>query len=815
MLAQLGSSLRSRLLALALVPLLPVIALILYTDLDGRRQEAEDAEGYVLELTRRASGEHASLIERARRELREAADVPAVRRRDSAACNAQFAEFLREEVIFANIGAADPQGNLFCSAVPLPGPVNIADQSYFQRAIEAGGLAIGEYEVGRVTGRNTLNFAMPLNDGGTLLAVVYVAIDLAWLDDLAVEAGLPEGAVLMVIDRTGTILNRYPGPEWIGKAVPDAPITQAILGHQGPGTAHVHGLDGVERVYGFAPLKGTAKMGDAYVSIGIPTSVVFREADERLAKNLVILGLVSAIAATMAWFAGSGLVLRPVRALVRATRRLGAGELTARTGPGYGSSELSQLARAFDDMAASLEQREAARAQAEQALHVSEARLTRLADNAQDIIYRLRVRPAPAFEYLSPAVARVTGYAVEEFIRDPLLLGSIVQAENGTKLGPPFDDGPPLTGPVTARLVRKDGAPVWVESHMWPVFDDTGQRVAFEGIARDITERIRDEEQRRAFEAQMQQAQKLESLGLLTGGIAHDFNNLLVGVLGNASLMLQELPEGSRLRQTVERIEAAATRASDLTNQMLAYSGRSHVVVSTVRLAEVVREMFDLLGSAINKRVTPNYECAPDAPPVEADVTQVRQVVMNLITNASEALADRDGSITIRTFAQQVGPNSRIARPDGDPLAPGLYAGLAVTDTAGGMDGATQARVFEPFLPRSSLVGDSGYRPCWASYARTTAPSGSNPAPAAARRSPCCCRLRPLGRQPPPLRPFAPRSPPLRARCWWWMTRISCGAWWRTCWRSWACTVWSPRTARRDWSWCGRTVMPSIWSCSI
>ena len=180
------------------------------------------------------------------------------------------------------------------------------------------------------------------------------------------------------------------------------------------------------------------------------------------------------------------------------------------------------------------------------------------------------------------------------------------------------------------------------------------QRLGVLAMALDVTERRRLELER--MEARLQQAQKLESLGLLAGGIAHDFNNLLVGVLGNASLALGELPKDSPSRAHLARIESAAERAADLTRQMLAYSGRGRFVVETIDLSEVVQEMAQLLEVTLPKRAKLDFRFADGLPNVDADVAQIRQVVMNLITNAADALEDGEGRIELVTGKRHADP---------------------------------------------------------------------------------------------------------------------------------------------------------------
>lgn len=219
------------------------------------------------------------------------------------------------------------------------------------------------------------------------------------------------------------------------------------------------------------------------------------------------------------------------------------------------------------------------------------------------------------------------------------------------------------------------------------------------GMVQDVTERKRAEEERRNLELKVMQAQKLESLGVLAGGIAHDFNNLLTSILGNADLALCELSPVSGARTHVEDIEKASVRAAELCRQMLAYSGKGRFVIQAINLNEMVREMTHLLSISISKKALIRYDLCEEIQSVMGDVTQLRQVVMNLITNASEAIGDNTGVITLRTGVTVVdGSDSAGLSVMGDRLPPGQYVYLEVSDTGHGMDRETSAKIFDPFF---------------------------------------------------------------------------------------------------------------------
>ncbi len=249
---------------------------------------------------------------------------------------------------------------------------------------------------------------------------------------------------------------------------------------------------------------------------------------------------------------------------------------------------------------------------------------------------------------------------------------------------------------VESEHVREDGTRFFLEVKLNRI--ELGGKFYLQAVARDITERKRAEEERLALEKKVQQAQKLESLGVLAGGIAHDFNNLLMGMLGNADLALQELPQGSPTRAKLNEIETAIRRAADLTGQMLAYSGQGKFVVERVDLRPLVEEMFHLLKVSISKKATLNFDFGGEVPPIDSDATQLRQIVMNLITNASEAIGDKTGVISIRTGSMLCDRRCLDNNLTNEDLQEGMYSYLEVADTGSGMDENTISKIFDPFF---------------------------------------------------------------------------------------------------------------------
>lgn len=230
-----------------------------------------------------------------------------------------------------------------------------------------------------------------------------------------------------------------------------------------------------------------------------------------------------------------------------------------------------------------------------------------------------------------------------------------------------------------------------------PMFDEEGQTENVLAVVTDITDRIHEAREREEFEAQVRQAQKLESIGVLAGGIAHDFNNLLTGVLGNVELALEDAPTSSPLHHYLRDIEDASLQAADLTAQLLAYAGKTAIAPSVIELSALVQEMAPLLRTGLVGGAELRVRHIGKPAWTRADATQIRQVLMNLVTNAFEALPEQGGLVEIETRVSNA--SGELAETDAsfDRIPGDEHASIQVRDNGCGMAPETQKRIYEPF----------------------------------------------------------------------------------------------------------------------
>lgn len=328
------------------------------------------------------------------------------------------------------------------------------------------------------------------------------------------------------------------------------------------------------------------------------------------------------------------------------------------------------------------------RKRTEEALRAGENKFRALAETTTAAIFMFQ---GEEMLYANPAASRITGYAHEEILG--LKFWEVIHPEYREAVkerGKARQERAEVPSRWEVKLLTKSGEERWVD-YVGTLFE-YGGRPAVLGTAVDITERKRAEEERQNLEVQVQHAQKLESLGILAGGIAHDFNNLLTGILGSASLAIMKVSEDSPAQEQLERILTAAEKAAELTNQMLAYAGKGHFVMGPLDVNQLVEEVIPLVRTSISKKTTLRQSFAENLPSIEADKTQLQQVVMNLITNASEALEGNEGEVLIRTGAVEVREET------GSPDSPPARVFLEVTDTGTGMDVDTKSKIFDPFF---------------------------------------------------------------------------------------------------------------------
>ena len=366
------NSLRSRLMLLVALAITPIAIVTVLGGLREREAAIRASEDNLTRLTSLAAANEAQSIERARQILVDLVSVPDLMG-DPSRCNALLADVLDRNEGYVNFGLIQMNGEVTCSAVPMLHPVNLGDRRHFKRAIAERRFIAGDYVFGRVIRKHTINLTYPVIDRrGQVVAVEFAAMDLAGLDMFVNDINLPPGSILETADSSGLLISRRPDPErWFGQKISPA-LSEAMRGpHQR--AVVVRGEDGVERLHAFARV-GPPSLSEYTVTIGVPTGIITEVAREAQLMSLLGLGATTLLALLAAWLAGDKLIVQRVRKLMSTARRIAAGDLEARSGIEYGREEIGRLAEALDEMAETLQKKEAARSLAERELRAADQR---------------------------------------------------------------------------------------------------------------------------------------------------------------------------------------------------------------------------------------------------------------------------------------------------------------------------------------------------------------------------------------------------------------------------------------------------------
>jgi PAS domain S-box-containing protein len=426
---------------------------------------------------------------------------------------------------------------------------------------------------------------------------------------------------------------------------------------------------GVAVIHAFRRLP---EIGGACITAQIDQAEAFAPTNELRRRVAGVSGLL-ALLAIMCSLVFAQIVSRPINLLSDRARLLQAGDYDSAV-PVSGPSEVQTFARTFAAMAGSLKE-------SHTALLKSTEQISNILESIGEGFF--------AFDR-----AGICTYVNEKAV-------ALTRVPRERLLGKKLWELVPraISAPVREELQRAAAenvavqfeqyyAPlnVWFEVSAYPTRDGLA------AFARDVSERKR-------FQERLQQTQKLESLGLLAGGIAHDFNNLLTGILGNASMLLEDLPPGHRMRASLEDVVNAAGSAGALTQQLLAYAGKGRFVIEPLDLSAVVQETSTLIKASIPKTVDLRLELGTGMLAIHGDPSQIQQLVMNLVINAAEAIGEgRTGLVVVTTGMQTVDQPYIQQTFTEDEIPPGDYVVLDVLDTGSGMSEETVARIFDPFF---------------------------------------------------------------------------------------------------------------------
>jgi PAS domain S-box-containing protein len=485
-LAQFG--LRLRICVLLFLTLLPAFILIVHNAAEENRRVKIEAEITAIRLVRLAAESHKQLVEDANDILTFLSRLPPSMLRPPA-CIDFFKKLPPRYPTFANMTVISPEGDLLCSFLPAPRGINFTDRPWFQQALRSRMFTVSEYLVGRITAKPSVIFALPaLDDAGKVRAILGTSLPIDSLNRFIEPAQLPAGSTVTVIDKNGTILDQQPDREqWIGKRYPQAKVVRSLLTEKPDGGIATNGIEGIERLYAFAPVSSNPGVEAWTLAIGIPKDAAYAHVQLVFWQNILWITLMTIFVLTTAWIGSQRLIVRRMRVLADASTRLGTGDLTTRTGMAQERDELGQLSAAFDRMAEALQTREHDRQRAEQ----SRAQLAAIVESSDDaIVGRTLDGIVTSWNH---GAETLFGYTKNEMIGHLIMI--LAPGNDIEKVEQNFERirrGERIDSYEAVRI-RKDGKPIHVSVTVSPVIDDNGKIIGASSIARDISERKRAE----------------------------------------------------------------------------------------------------------------------------------------------------------------------------------------------------------------------------------------------------------------------------------------------------------------------------------
>ena len=354
------SSIRSKLTLLGVLAFLPVLLLIIFNSWHQRTVEVAEANKRMANILDFAVSNEEEILQETQHMLAILAEVPVIRGGGKPA-DEFLARLLKNRPEYANIGIIRPDGQVISSAVPFNKPINVSDRQYFKDALRTRSFSVGQYQIGRITGKPIINFGYPILDQkGDVSAVIFAGLELSHVTKTEVEINIqaPENSVYVKLDSNAAVLTSYPESQVSGQRHPlEKSFIERIM-REKKGTFVATGVDGVERLFLFSPFRGPLDKEGGYALLGIPTKGLFAEVNRLLIMNLTVLGIVVLLFLAIVWFGGNVLILRPIGILTDASKRMATGDLTARSGLESTHGELGLLSRTFDMMAEGLQRRQ-------------------------------------------------------------------------------------------------------------------------------------------------------------------------------------------------------------------------------------------------------------------------------------------------------------------------------------------------------------------------------------------------------------------------------------------------------------------------
>jgi PAS domain S-box-containing protein len=692
-------SVKTQILILALIVAIPAVGIIVYTGIKARDEAVRDASLETQHIAENIAAEQQNLVASAQQLIIALTQLPDVKKQNKNRVQTLLMDIRKLNPQYSNILIADRAGTVWAAAVPIEPTFNVSDRRYFQNAVASGQLSSGEYILSRSTTLPTFNLAYAFKDErGEVSGVIIVGFVLDFYKQALARSGLPSNASFILLDHKGAVLYRPIEPEkYIGKQY-DPELFRNM--QEGPDVYTYSGISTISgdlRILSYRKLRLPAERSPyMYIRVGVPIEGVLADANRTLYRNLALFSSFLLFAIIIAWFIGRYSIADRVTLLEGASQKLADGDLNVRISDLVAGGELGKLGQTFDLMAQKLKIRE-------EALIESERNYRNIFNATKDAIF-LHDPEAGKIIELNDTALELYGYSREEILDTGIHDLSSGESPYSMREAMEWMLKAVRQGPQNFEWLakRKNGELFWTEVVLSATHIKGADFVL--AVVRDISYRKQAEEEKQKLQAQLYQAQKMESIGHLAGGIAHDFNNVLAAIIGYGSVMQSKIGLNDPNRDCIDNILTSAERAANLTQSLLAFSRKQVISPRVIDLNECIRKTDKFLARIIGEDIILSTTLREGPLMIYADITQIEQILLNLATNARDAMP-RGGRLVIETELVELEEGD--IRTKGYET-PGPCAVICISDTGEGMDKDTLNKMFEPFFTTKELGRGTG-----------------------------------------------------------------------------------------------------------